>query len=75
MSKAINCESYIIEKALFYAAHFIDDLPLDRGGWADRAAMITLLRMKLGDTFMERAEIHGSMLERATGRPFEIEGY
>jgi hypothetical protein len=68
-------ENYLIEKALFYAAHYIDDLPLDKGGWADRSSMITLLRTKLGDQFTERAQLHGAALERATGRPLDLEEY
>lgn len=66
-------ENWIIERALFYAGHFIEGLPAEHQASSDRSDMLTLLRARLGDKFMAQAEIFGWMLERTTGRPFNAE--
>ncbi len=68
-------ENWVIEKALFYAAHFIEGLPVEHQALSDRSDMLTLLRARLGDNFMAQAEMFGRTLEQATGRPFNAEEY
>jgi hypothetical protein len=67
-------DAYIIEKALFYAAHFIDIQPDPLRRASDRDEMIALLRARLGDNFMPMAEMHGRALQEMTGRPFNVAG-
>jgi hypothetical protein len=68
-------DGHIIEKALFYAAHFIDGLPEEHRPRSDRDDMVRLLRARLGDNFLAAAEQHGAALEEVTGRPFNVEDY
>ena len=68
-------DSYLIEKALFYAAHFIEGLSVEHQALSDRSDMLMLLRARLGDNFMAQAEMFGRTLEQATGRPFNVEEY
>ena len=69
-------DGYIIEKALFHAAHFIDGLPALYRERNDRDDMVRILRARLGDDFIIAAEQqHGPALEEMTGRKFNVEDY
>ena len=68
-------ENWVLERALFYAAHFIEGLPVEHQARSDRSDMLGLLRARLGDQFMAQAEIFGWMLERTTGRRFNVDSY
>lgn len=74
MPEITGRDDYITTKALFYAAHMIDGLPEQYQALSDRSDMIALLRSRLGDHFQAQVELFGGMLERATGRPFKVEG-
>ena len=62
--------NYIINQALFYAAHFIEGLPIEHRPSVNRAHMLRILRTNLGDSFGAEVRRYGDMLEKSTGRPF-----
>ena len=66
-------DGYLIMKAVFYAAHFIDGLPLQFRAMSDRAEMMKLLRARLAEGFEKTAERYGRELQEATGRPFDAD--
>jgi hypothetical protein len=68
-------DSYLITKALFYAIHFIDGLPEQYQAWSDRSDMIKILKTTLGDGFETDASVFSKSLEKATGRPLNLEGF
>jgi hypothetical protein len=68
-------DSYLITKALFYTVHFIDGLPEQYQARSDRSDMLKILRTTLGDGFETDATMFGRFLEKATGRPLNVEGF
>ena len=63
-------DNYIINQALFYAAHFIEGLPIEHRPSINRAHMLRILRANLGDSYGAEVRRYGDILEKSTGRPF-----